>query len=436
MAGGPLLPKAYYDRTAILALALGETLVWAGFYYSFPALLLQWQASEGWPKTELTAAFTGAVVTSALVSPWFGRLVDRGLGPWLMTGAALTGAAALALLPLAPSLLAFAGLWLIVGGAMGGCLYEPCFALITRTRGSGARKAITAVTLLAGFASTLSFPLNHWIAEAYGWETAVRTFAAIVALLGAPMIWFGGSRLELERARRSDRTAGAASPEPAAARKGTPRSAPVDRRVRSSAFWCLALGFTLLGANHGVIINHLLPLLSERGIAPDIAVLAASMIGPMQVAGRIAIMAGEGRVSSAAVTTTSFVAVAVATLCLMGVAIAPLLLVPFVVLQGGGYGVVSIMRPVMTREVLGEERFGAISGAVALPYLIGYALSPFVGSLLWEIGGYGLALAVVWGSVLLGLVLFRLSLGQKPLSEQPSVPVVGHERQGLEKTVR
>ncbi len=42
------------------------------------------------------------------------------------------------------------------------------------------------------------------------------------------------------------------------------------------------------------------------------------------------------------------------------------------------------MRPVVVRDLLGQANFGAISGALALPTMLGFAFSPFIGSLLWN----------------------------------------------------
>jgi len=79
-------------------LAIAETIVWAAMFYSFPALILEWERSLGWSKTELSGAFTLSLVTSAVLAPVVGRLIDRGLGRYVYTGCALLGAVLLALL--------------------------------------------------------------------------------------------------------------------------------------------------------------------------------------------------------------------------------------------------------------------------------------------------------------------------------------------------
>ena len=348
-------------------------------------------------------AFTGAILMAAIFAPIAGRQIDRGNGPKVLTFAALIGAALVALLPFANSVWMFGAIWLGVGACLGGCLYETCFSLITRTRGDNARRDITLVTLFAGLAGTLSFPLSNAISDAYGWHSAIWTMAGLVAFVGVPLVWHATSFLEKEyqkeNAARDDET------------KETHSSIFNIRSVLSKpAFWFIAIGFAMLGCNHGVIINHILPILTDRGLTGDAAVLAASMIGPMQVAGRLVMMAAESRVSSHAITSACFVGVACAGAALYFSAVVPALVVVFVILQGSDHGVTSIMRPVITKEILGTQNFGAISGAVAVPYLLAWAAAPVAGSLLWEAGGYDLAILVVIVSALTGLLFYRAAV--------------------------
>jgi len=381
---------------AIWFLAAAQTIIWAGLYYSFPALLIKWEAGLGWSKTDLTFCFTSAVAASALSSPVAGRLIDAGYGPVLLAGSAFIGGLLIGSLSFVDMFALFWLVWVLIGVMMSACLYEPCFALVTRARGVDAKRSITLITLVAGFASTVSFPMAHSISVASDWRAAAVSFAAIVCFIGAPLAWFGARLLEQEK-----RTA------PVVPQDGPGSS--VHGFLRHPAFWLLATGFALMALNHGIVLNHLLPLLDERRFDPTTAVFAASMIGPMQVTGRLAMMAVEKHVSMHAITIASFVAVSSATLFLMGAGFVPALLVGYVVLQGSGYGVTSIMKPVVTREILGERNFGAITGAMAVPYLAAFAFAPTAGSLLWETGGYDLALWTAFLSTALGLVFYLVA---------------------------
>ena len=63
----------------ILAFMIAETLVWAAIFYSFPAMVLQWQAEFGWSATAALGAFSLALGLQGLAAPWVGRAIDREL---------------------------------------------------------------------------------------------------------------------------------------------------------------------------------------------------------------------------------------------------------------------------------------------------------------------------------------------------------------------
>jgi len=158
------MSRAIYLDSRIWCLGIAETLVWVGMYYLFPALLVHWESDLGWSKTELTLAATCALLVSAVVAPKIGGLIDQDAGRWILTGCAALGGVLLLLLTQVESYPVFFAIWIGIGIAMGGCLYEPCFAFLTHRRGAEARSAITMITLMAGFAGTVSFPLCNWIA--------------------------------------------------------------------------------------------------------------------------------------------------------------------------------------------------------------------------------------------------------------------------------
>lgn len=377
-------------RQIVWPLAIAEIIVWAAMFYSFPALILVWERDMGWSKTELSGALTLSLVVSAVLAPIVGRLIDHGLGRFVFTGCALMGAGMLALLSGINELWQFYLVWLGLGVAMSGALYEACFAVLTRAMGSRAKRAITLVTLVAGFAGTVSFPSAFVLVGAVGWRGAVVIFAVAVALVAAPLIWHGTRLAELHRESEVH---------PASA-----KTREALRIVRSATFWLLAIAFSMIALEHGILLTHLLPLLDERGVHGETAILAASMIGPMQVAGRLAMIAAERHVSNFGIGVACYLALAIAAMALLGTAAIPMLLVPFVLFQGSGYGVTSIVRPVITAEFLGRTNFGVISGLLALPFIAATAAAPTVAAFIWERGGYDRVILFAMATAGVGLI--------------------------------
>ncbi|WP_010139817.1 MFS transporter [Oceanicola sp. S124] len=385
------------ERLAFWLLGVAQTVGYGAFYYIFGALLLAWEGALPYGKGWLAFAFMCATLTAAVVSPFAGRLVDAGRGRWSLTGGLAVGAAALLLLSASQTYAMFFLAWIGLGVAEGLCLYEVCFAFVTRTTHERARKGITRITLVAGFASTLAYPAGAFLAEALGWRGAVLCFAGVVVLVGLPAIFAGASMLE-----------GRSGDAPAPERKAEDQGAFAAARARPE-FWLILVAFTLIGLAYAMVITHVMPILTDRGLSLGQAVLAASLFGPMQVAGRLAMMLAGDRVTGSTVAAVSFVGVASAIAVLLFlVPVLPRAGFAFALLFGASFGVISILKPVVMAEVLGRRGFGQIAGFMAVPFLIAGALAPQVAALLWRISGYDLALLVALG--LSALALAALSL--------------------------
>ncbi|MBK1633994.1 hypothetical protein CKO31_25385, partial [Thiohalocapsa halophila] len=357
----PIANEDTEPRTlAVWPLAVAQTLSWASIYYIFPALLPEWERELGWSRAFLGSTFTGTLLVSATSALLIGLLIDRGHSKAVMVGSALLGASCLLGLSTAQQPWQFAAWWLLLGLAQAGALYEACFAVITRALGATAKRAITLVTLVGGFAGTLSFPTAHALAATLGWRLTLVCFAGVM-VISATITAVALARV---------------GSEPVHALVTAPDKAALARHMQRPVFWLLALAAITISLNHATILTHLLPLLADRGLGGSTAILAAAMIGPMQITGRLAMMAAGDRSSSMAVSIASFVAMVLASLALLGTALQFELVVVFVLLQGAGYGVTSITRPVIIGECFGHRNYGAIAGALAFPLTTAAALAP------------------------------------------------------------
>jgi MFS family permease len=382
---------------AILALMVAQTLTWAAIFYVFPALVLDWQAEFGWSSGEAMGAFSLALVVQALAAGRAGGLIDRGLAPVSMPGGVALGCVCLGLLTWVETLWQFYAVWAALGLAMSVTLYDAAFALVIRGRDETARAAITAITLVAGFASTIAYPLTAWVSEAAGWRAAVWVLIALVALGALPLAAFAARRLERD-----------------AARNGTPRAEPEARiapRLRAG-FWPLAIGLGLSALAVGVVTSHLLPIFAALGVGSATAVLAASMVGPAQVAGRIVLMTAGARRLSRDLAIAALLGMGLAAALLLPAGSWPASVLAFAILHGMFYGMVSILRPLVIRETLGPRDFGAIQGAVVRPALLAFAAAPFVAALLADAMGYGAVIVLCIAAQGMGAALLsRLPRG-------------------------
>lgn len=377
------------DR-AVWALALGQTLGYACFFYIFAALVLVWQQTLDWGAGLIASGPLVSISVAAMLSPLVGRWVDRGLALRLMTLGTVLGAGALALLALAwhplAYLLAFAGL----GAALAMTLYEVCFALMIRRFGAEARGAITRVTLVAGLASTLAFPAGAWLAAAYGWRGAVWVAVAAVLGLMLPLQAWGAWVLG----------------------GGRPRNAPPQARGagwadlvrRPGALGLMGL-FALLNLDHWMILGLLRPMLDQLGVADGPAVLAAALIGPAQVLGRLALMMAGDRMGSRRASLWTVLAMVAGAGLLLAQGLGLWTVFAFAAVQGAAMGVLTILKPLLVSEVNGPQDYAAASAAISLPAVAATAVAPVIGTGLMALGGPALLL---WGA--LGLSLAALAL--------------------------
>lgn len=377
------------QSAAVWLLALGQTLTYAGVMYAFPALLPDLIADTGWGVADLAFGPTlGYLAMAALIAP-SGRVLDRGYGPVMMVAGPILAALCLVGLGMAQGLWQWNVLWIILGVAQAGCVYETCFAILTRRLGQDARGAITRVTLIAGFASTLAFPLGHWLGIDYGGQGGLIAFAGIVAL--ASILNFAAFRL---------------------LRHGhpVPETHPAPKNLLSGVFakpvfWAIMAIFTVLGLNHAMLLTYILVLFDHQGATVQMATIAAACIGPSQVLARLIMLRGDARISNGTATLWALGAIMMAAVLLFWAGIAPQLIFAFALFQGAGAGLLSILRPLLISDHLGRGGFGAISGAVSVGPILAAAAAPAVGAGLLAWWGAAMIFATALALAMIGLVL-------------------------------
>lgn len=154
----------------ILALGTTQTIAWASSYY-LPAILAAPIARDlNVTPTLIFGALSGALVISGILGPRIGHTIDMvgGRGMLAVSNGVLD--LGLGLLSFASGPVLLFAAWIVLGVGMGMGLYEAAFATLTRIYGMAARKPITGITLIAGFASTIGWPLTAWLDARYGWR--------------------------------------------------------------------------------------------------------------------------------------------------------------------------------------------------------------------------------------------------------------------------
>lgn len=412
------MPIAHRTRT-VLTLGTAQTLAWASTYY-LPAILAAPMARDlGVSVATVFAAFSVGLVISAFLGPRAGRAIDASGGRTVLALSNIVFAVGLTGLGISSGRWSLYAAWMLIGMGMAGGLYEAAFATLVRLYGSDSRNVITGITLIAGFASTVGWPLSTALEAWVGWRDTCLVWAGLHLLLGLP--------LNLSLPRHEPLHTSHAGPQPdapqttAAAASSTagtttattvtgalavpdpqPASAPAVP-LRSAVL--LSLVFALTWFISTAMAAHLPTLLTASGVGLSMAVTAGALIGPAQVAGRLlefGVLRRAHPLLSARLAAVMH-PLGAAALAMFG---APAALL-FAILHGAGNGVLTIAKGTLPLALFGPQGYGERQGLLMVPARLAQALAPWLFGLCMEQLGAG----ALWVSAALGgLVCLALAL--------------------------
>ncbi len=378
----------------VAMLGTAQTLAWASSYY-LPAILANRMAADlGLTTAWVFVAFSCGLLISGFVGPLSGRLIDQHGGHRVLPVSNVLFALALTSLGFASGPVSLIASWILMGAAMACGLYEAAFSTLARIYGSDARRAITGITLIAGFASTIGWPLTAWLELSFGWRATCFAWAAAHLLICLPL------NLILPGGKHATRASGdAAAP-------------PPDRRKR----WMMAaLAFVFAGTWFGStsMAAHLPRVLQEAGASLPAAIAAAALVGPAQVAARVLefwFMRRVQPVTSAQVAALAH-PVGAGILLATGAPAAPV----FTLAHGAGNGVMTIATGTLPLHFFGAGGYGLRQGLIMMPARFLQALAPFVFDLLLSrLGTAALGVTAAFGIASFAtLALLRISSGPR-----------------------
>ncbi|MFC7623291.1 MFS transporter [Microlunatus sp. GCM10028923] len=379
--------------TVLTGLCVTEIVSWGVLYYAFPVLAPSIRAQTGWSPSLTTAAFSGALVVAAVVGIPVGRLLDRHGPRLIMTLGSVLAVLACAVISWSPNLVVFALGWLLAGVAMAGVLYQPAFAALTRWYGPRRLRALTAVTLVAGLASTVFAPLTEALNAQLGWRTVFAVLAVLLAVITIPV-----HAVVLRRHWPADH------------QHGSRLEVGVDDHVRavlgSRQFWFLTVGLTVASLAVFAVVINLVALLAERGMSSALAAWTLGLGGVGQVAGRLFYPALARRIGVRARTLIIFGLAAVSTAALALVPGPVGALIAIAMIAGVARGIGTLLQATAVPDRWGALAYGRISGVLAAPVTVASALAPWIGATLAVLlGGYpamfGVLAVLAIGAVIL-----------------------------------
>ncbi len=379
----------------VTALGTAQTLAWASSYY-LPAMLATSMARDlGVAAPTVFAAFSVALVVSGLLGPRAGAAIDRWGGRPVLSATSVIFAIGLVALGVAQSPLGLFAAWIVLGVGMGSGLYEAAFATLVRLYGKESRNSITGITLIAGFASTVGWPLSTLLETQIGWRNACFVWAALHVLIGLPL------NLMLPKAPALE--PGAAQAPAASGRTSGPSSM---KAVLALSFVFAATMFIATA-----MAAHLPRLLQAAGVSLAAAVFVGALIGPAQVGARLLEFGLLRKVHPliSARIATALHPLGVAIFVAIGAPAAAV----FGILHGAGNGMLTIAKGTLPLYIFGPLGYGHRQGLLLLPARFTQALSPWLFGLALDQWGDGaLAVSAAIGALAF-VTLFTLSIGAR-----------------------
>ncbi|KAB8191753.1 MFS transporter [Nonomuraea phyllanthi] len=372
-------------RQVVAALAVTQTIGYGVLYYAFSVFLAPMARDLRATNAQIAAALTLSVLIAALCAPLVGRWLDAHGGRALMTTGSLLGTAAVLAWSRVESLPQLYAVFALVGVACSMVLYEAAFAVIVSTyagNGRGRAGGLLAVTIVAGFASSIFLPLTGLLVDRYGWRTALVILTLIYGVAAIPLHAFVVRR----RTTNGEAQASAAVEQ---------RAGIVKAATRKRPFWLLVIAFTANGGAVAVMAVLLITYLVRLGHSPVLAATLAGLLGVLSVTGRLITTGLQTRLPAALIAAAIFALQGVAALLLPLIGRSVPGAIGAVLLFGLGFGIASITLPHLLVERYGTAAYASLAGRIAMFSVADKALAPLGAVALAQAVGYGWVMGAV-----------------------------------------
>lgn len=343
-------------------------LAWGSSYYLLAIVARPMATGLGLDPVWIYSAFSAALMLAALLGPWIGARIDQHGGGKVLLVSNFVFALGLGTLALAQGPLGMIAGWLMIGAAMPMGLYDAAFSTLVSLYRLDARRSIVGVTLIAGFASSVSWPLSATIDAHFGWRATCAMWALLHLTVGAAI-----SRFLVPRVK------------PVPLHQVADQSDEVISAPPASNLWILAATFTCNGFIFAAMAAHLPRVLQAAGCSPAAAVAAASLLGIAQVTARLA---DAGFLNRLHPLVSGRIAVALhpvgaLLLLIFGAPVAVL----FTALHGANIGLMTIVKGTLPLALFGSAGFGRRAGMLEAPSRIAQALAPVAFGLMLDAWG-------------------------------------------------
>ena len=362
------------NKYGIYLIGISVTFCYSSYAYLFSALLQTWEVELNVSRNKLTFAYSLGLMIHGLLLPYLGKLVDRNYSFIMMWLSPLLLGFSVINLAFVNTYYEFIIAWVLVSATAGGCLYTMIFSVLTINLKKDIKNSIAIITLIAGLASTYTYPTATYLTESFNWRTTVLIFGIVNILISAPANYFGFKKIIYQEKNFNSNT----------------KAEKQENIYYNPKFWLLCFPLFVFGFNAGAIITHIIPMMQEKNLSLTMAVLIASLFGPGQIIGRILIMTYGRNKSNIGLFVLCFYSSLIGIIFLYFVNFSFYLAFLFILFNSAAFGSMAILKPLVQNDIFGKMNFGKIHGILAICFMSGSIAGPWIGSLIWSFAGYNL----------------------------------------------
>jgi MFS family permease len=359
----------YYGWTIVAALGLTTIVAYGTSQYLIGLLVEPVVREFGWSRGAIAGAYSGTILVSGLAGLAVGRVLDRVGGRIVLCTGSLVNGVSLLVLAHVHTLLVFQLVWAIGLGLGTALTYYPIsFTVVANWFVERRVHALSLLTFIGAFSSTVFYPLTGLLVAGYGWRTAVTVLGALHLLVALPLhAWI---------VRRHPEDLGL-EPDgrPHAVAVGPQTGVTLRRALATPAFWSITLALALaLGASSAVLVQHVAYLI-DRGYAPATAASIVGLFGLAYLPGRSLVAYASGKLARTTQLAIAFLVQACGLAVLVG-STGPASVFVYVLAFGAAYGAISPLRGEVVAELFGRRAYGAIIAVHGVPLALLGALGP------------------------------------------------------------
>lgn len=386
------------NKYGIYLIGISVTFCYSSYAYLFSALLQTWEVELNVSRNKLTFAYSLGLMIHGLLLPYLGKLVDRNYSFIMMWLSPLLLGFSVINLAFVNTYYEFIIAWVLVSATAGGCLYTMIFSVLTINLKKDIKNSIAIITLIAGLASTYTYPTATYLTESFNWRTTVLIFGIVNILISAPANYFGFKTIIHQEKNFNSNT----------------NNEKQENIYYNPKFWLLCFPLFVFGFNAGAIITHIIPMMQEKNLSLTMAVLIASLFGPGQIIGRILIMTYGRNKSNIGLFVLCFYSSLIGIIFLYFVNFSFYLAFLFILFNSAAFGSMAILKPLVQNDIFGKMNFGKIHGILAICFMSGSIAGPWIGSLIWSFGGYNLLIILFFILAICGNISALVLKNYKP----------------------